>query len=84
MTTFPAKKQCDRCGARLPAGKLFRIPWTGDCLCKECIDKDCGIQQMFADICSLKHGRRRNEPGPRSDLPGEPDMLASILEPDEK
>ena len=68
----------------LPAGKLFHIPWTGDCLCKECIDKDCSIQQMFAEIYSMEHERRRHEPGARTDLPDEMDALAYILAPDEK
>ena len=84
MTTFPKKKQCDRCGAMLPASKLFHIPWTGDCLCKECIDKDCSIQQMLVEICSINHDRLRHGLGTQTDLPDGMDMLAYILEPDEK
>ena len=41
---------CDRCHRN---GKTFRIPWTGDHLCKDCIDQDSGLQQMFAEIDSM-------------------------------
>ena len=84
MTDLRSKKQCDRCGARPAAGKLFRIPWTGDCLCKDCIDKDRSLQQLFAEISSMKHDRRLHNPCPQSGLSDEMDMLAYILEPDEK
>ena len=84
MADFASKKQCDRCGARPAAGKLFRIPWTGDCLCKDCIDRDRSIQKMLAEIYSMEHDRRLHNPRPRTDLSGGMDMLADILEPDEK
>ena len=83
MVDFSSKKQCDRCGAKPTAGKLFRIPWTGDCLCKDCIDKDKSIQKMLAEIDSLAHDRRRHGSGLQTGLPDEMDMLAYILEPDE-
>ena len=84
MTEFPSRKQCDSCGARLTAGKLFHIPWTGDLLCKNCIDKDRSLQQMFAEISSISHERRLHDPSLQADLSDEMDMLAYILEPDEK
>ena len=84
MTDFPTKKQCDRCGAKPTAGKLFRIPWTGDCLCKDCIDKDRSLQQLFAEISSMSHARRLHNPRSNADLSDEMDMLAYILEPDDQ
>ena len=84
MTDFPIKKQCDRCGARLPAGRLFRIPWTGDRLCKDCIDKDRSIQQMFAEINSMEYDRHLRDLGIPTDLPDGKDRLAYILEPDDQ
>lgn len=84
MVDFSSKKQCDRCGAKPAAGKLFRIPWTGDCLCKDCIDKDRSLQQLFAEISSMTHDRHMHNPRPQADLSEEMDMLAYILEPDEK
>lgn len=84
MADFSSKKQCDRCEAKPATGKLFRIPWTGDCLCKDCIDKDRSLQQLFAEISSLKHDRRLHAPSPQADLSDEMDMLAYILETDEK
>ena len=84
MADRSSKKLCDSCGAKHAAGKLFRIPWTGDLLCKDCIDKDRSLQQMFAEIDSLAHERRRRDSGPRTNLPDGMDMLAYILEPDEK
>ena len=38
---------CDRCHRKC---KTFRIPWTGDHLCKDCIDQDSELQQMFAVV----------------------------------
>ena len=84
MVDFSSKNQCDRCGAKHAAGKLFRIPWTGDCLCKDCIDKDRSLQQLFAEISSLRHDRHLHAPSPQTDLSDEMDMLAYILETDEK
>ena len=84
MADFSSKKQCDRCGAPPTIGKLFLIPWAGDCLCKDCIDKDRSLQQLFAEISSMKHDRHLHDPCPRADLSDEMDMLAYILEPDEK
>ncbi|MBR3688791.1 MAG: hypothetical protein IKL85_06935 [Lentisphaeria bacterium] len=84
MTEFSSGKQCDRCGARPAAGKLFRIPWTGDLLCKDCIDKDRSLQQILAEISSMSHDRRPHNPCPQSGLSDETDMLAYILEPNEK
>jgi len=84
MVDFSSKNQCDRCGARPAAGKLFRIPWTGDRLCKDCIDKDRNLQQMFVEIDSLVHDPHRHNSEPRTDLSDGMDMLAYILEPDEK
>lgn len=84
MTDFPTKKQCDRCGAKPTAGKLFRIPWTGDCLCKDCIDKDRSLQQLFAEISSMTHERRLHKPRPGADSSDEMDMLAYVLEPDDQ
>ena len=83
MTDSPAKKLCDRCGARPAAGKLFRIPWTGDRLCKDCIDKDRSLQQMFAEIDSMAYDRRLHDLGIPTDLPEEMDMPVYIFEPDE-
>ena len=84
MTDYSSKKQCDRCGAKPAAGKLFRIPWTGDCLCKDCIDKDRSLQQLFAEISSMTHDRHMHNPGTQTNLSDGMDMLAYILEPDEK
>ena len=84
MVDFSSKKQCDRCGAKPAAGKLFRIPWTGDCLCKDCIDKDRSLQLLFAEISSMTHDRRLHDPSRQSELSDETDMLAYILEQDEK
>ena len=83
MADFSSKKQCDRCGAKPTAGKLFRIPWTGDCLCKDCIDKDRSLQQLFAEISSMTHDRHMHNPGTQTNLSDGMDMLAYILEPDE-
>jgi len=80
MTDLHAKKQCDRCGAKASAGKLFRIPWTGDLLCKNCIDKDSSLQQMFAEIDSMSYDRHLNDLGIQTDRT---DTLAYIIEPDE-
>ena len=60
------------------------IPWTGDLLCKDCIDKDRSLQQMFAEINSLAHDRRRRKPGPQTDLPDGTDLSMCILEPDDQ
>ena len=85
MTDLPAKKQCDRCGAKAAACKLFRIPWTGDLLCKNCIEKDRSLQQIFAEINSMAHDRRRRERGIPTDLPDDGmDLLSDILETDDK
>lgn len=84
MVDFSSKNQCDRCGAKPTAGKLFRIPWTGDCLCKDCIDKDRSLQQLFAEISSLKQARHLHAPSPQADLSDGMDVLAYILKPDEK
>ena len=84
MTDYSSKKQCDRCGAMPAADKLFRIPWTGDCLCKDCIDKDRSIQKMLAEIYSMTHDRHLHAPSPQADLSDGMDVLAYILEPDEK
>ena len=84
MVDFSSKNQCDRCGAKPTTGKLFRIPWTGDCLCKDCIDKDRSLQQLFAEISSMKHARHLCDPSPQADISDGMDMLAFILEPDGK
>ena len=84
MTDLPAKKQCDRCGAKAAACKLFRIPWTGDCLCKNCIDRDRSLQQMFAEIDSMEYDRHLRNIGIPTDLPDGMDVLAYILEPDDQ
>ena len=84
MTDYSSKKQCDRCGAKPAAGKLFRIPWTGDCLCKDCIDRDRSLQQLFVEISSMKHDRHLHNQSPQTNLSDGMDMLMYILEPDEK
>lgn len=84
MADFSSKKQCDRCGAKPATGKLFRIPWTGDCLCKDCIDKDRSLQQMLSEIHSMLHERHLHEPGCRTDLPDGADILAYIHEPEDQ
>ena len=63
MADNRTRKQCDRCGVRPATGKLFRIPWTGDRLCKDCIDKDSNLQQMFAEIDSMAYDRRLRDLG---------------------
>ena len=85
MTDFPAKKHCDRCRARPASGRLFRIPWTGDLLCKDCIDKDRSLQQIFAEINAMSHDRRLRDRRTPTDLPDDGmDLLAYILEPDDE
>ena len=84
MADFSSKKQCDRCGVRPATGKLFCIPWTGDCLCKDCIDKDKSIQKMLVEIYSMAHDRHLHSPGIETNLPDEMDMIAYVLEPDEQ
>ena len=84
MADLRSKKQCDRCGARPAAGKHFRIPWTGDRLCKDCIDKDASIQQMFAEIDSMEYDRRLHALGIPTDLPDGMDMPVYILEPEDQ
>ena len=85
MTDLRAKKQCDRCGAKAAACKLFRIPWTGDCLCKNCIDKDRSIQQMFAEIDAMSYDRRLRDRRIPTALPDDGmDLLAYILESDDQ
>ena len=84
MTDFQAKKRCDRCGAGPAAGRLYRIPWTGDLLCKDCIDRDGSIQQLFAELDSMSYDRHLRDLGVRTALPGGNDMRLSIIEPDEK
>ena len=84
MSATRARKQCDRCGVRLPAGKLFRIPWTGDVLCKECIDRDSSIQQLFAEIGSMAYDRHLRDLGIPTDLPDGMDLPMCIIEPDDK
>ena len=83
MADFSSGKQCDRCGAKLAAGRLFRIPWTGDLLCKDCIGRDSSLQQMFAEIDSLAYDRHLHDLGIPTDLPDGTDMPVYILEPDE-
>ena len=51
---------CDRCHRK---GKTFRIPWTGDHLCKDCIDQDSGLQQMFAEIDSMVYDQQLHDLG---------------------
>ena len=84
MVDFSSENQCDRCGAKPTTGKLFRIPWTGDCLCKDCIDRDRSLQQLFAEISSMKHDRHLHDPSPQADPSDGMDVLAYILEPDGK
>ncbi len=84
MADNRTRKQCDRCGARPAAGKLFRIPWTGDRLCKDCIDKDSNLQQMFAEIDSMAYDRRLRDLGIPTDLPDGMDMPVYILETDDQ
>ena len=84
MKESSSKKHCDRCGAKSTESRLFRIPWTGDLLCKDCIDRDRSLQQMFAEINSLTHERRVRAPGGPAGLPDRMDMSAYILEPDDQ
>ena len=83
MAATRARKQCDRCGARPAAGKLFLIPWTGDRLCKACIDRDSSLQRMFAEIESISHDSRSRKSGTPAGLPDGADMTAFLLEPDD-
>ena len=84
MKDIRTRKQCDRCGAAPAAGKLFRIPWTGDRLCQDCIDKDASLQKMFAEIDSMEYDRHLHELGIPTDLPDGTDMHAYIIEPDDQ
>ena len=62
---------CDRCHCKV---KTFRIQWTGDHLCKDCIDQDSGLQQTFAQLHDL---------GIPTDLPDGMNMPVYIIEPDD-
>ena len=84
MKDYPAKKHCDRCGAGPAAGKLFRIPWTGDCLCKDCIDRDSSLQLMFSEIDSMARDRCLHDHRTPTDPPDRMDVSAYILEADEQ
>ena len=84
MTDYLVKKHCDRCGAKPAAGRLFRIPWTGDLLCKDCIDNDSSLQQMFAEIDSMAYDRHLRDLGILDDLPDGTDLSMCILEPDDQ
>ena len=83
MTVTRARKQCDRCGAKPTAGKLFLIPWTGDRLCKACIDGDSSLQRMFAEIESIAPESRSRKSGTPAALPDGADMTAFLLEQDD-
>jgi len=83
MPVSRAGKPCDRCGARPAAGKLFLIPWTGDRLCKACIDRDSSLQRMFAEIESIAHDSRGRKSGTPAGLPDGKDVTAFLLDPDD-
>ena len=84
MADIRTKKLCDRCGVSPATGKLFRIPWTGDRLCKDCIDKDSNLQQMFVEIDSMAYDRHLRDLGIQPNLPDGMDMPVYLLEPDDK
>ncbi len=71
---------CDRCHRK---GKTFRIPWTGDHLCLDCINKDDDLQQMFAEIDSMVYDQHLRDLGIPTDLPDGMNMPAYIIEPDD-
>ena len=71
---------CDRCHRK---GKTFRIPWTGDRRCSDCIGKDSDLQQMFAEIDSMVYDQHLRDLGIPTDLPDGMDMSAYIIEPDD-
>ena len=71
---------CVRCNQKT---KLFRIPWTGEHLCKDCIDQDGELQQMFAEIDSMVYDQQLHDLGIPTDLPDGMDAAAYIIEPDD-
>ena len=71
---------CDRCRRK---DKTFRIPWTGDHLCKDCIDQDGDLQQMFAEIDSMVYDQQLHDLGIPTDLPDGMNMPVYIIEPDD-
>ena len=71
---------CDRCHRK---DKTFRIPWTGDHLCKDCIDQDGDLQQMFAEIDSMVYDQQLHDLGIPTDLPDGMNMPVYIIEPDD-
>ena len=71
---------CDRCYRK---NKLFRIPWTGEHLCSDCIGKDSDLQQMFAETDSMVYDQQLHDLGIPIDLPDGMDMPAYIIEPDD-
>ena len=84
MANNRTRKLCDRCGVSPATGKLFRIPWTGDRLCRDCIDKDSNLQQMFAEINSIAYDRHLRDLGIPTDIPEGKDMSVYLLEPDDQ
>ena len=84
MADIRTKKLCDRCGVSPATGKLFRIPWTGDRLCKDCIDKDSNLQQMFVEIDSMAYDRHLRDLGIQTDLTDGMDMPVYLFEPDDQ
>lgn len=71
---------CDRCHRN---GKTFRIPWTGDRLCSDCIGKDSDLQQMFAEIDSMVYDQHLRDLGIPTDLPDGMNMPVYIIEPED-
>ena len=43
--------------------KVFRIPWTGDHLCSDCIGEDSNLQQMFTGIDSMVYDQQLHDIG---------------------
>ncbi len=71
---------CNRCHRK---AKVFRIPWTGDLLCSDCINKDGDLQQMFAEIDSMVYDQQLHGLGIPTDLPDRMDIPVYIIEPDD-
>ena len=70
---------CVRCHQKT---KIFRIPWTGEHLCSECIGRDSALQQMFAEVDSMVYDQHLRDLGIPTDLPDGRDETAYIIEPD--
>jgi hypothetical protein len=71
---------CDRCNRNV---KTFRIPWTGDRLCSDCIGKDGDLQQMFVEIDSMVYDQQLHDLSIPTDLPDGMDTPLYIIEPDD-